>query len=239
MRYFSFLSGALLLAFSAGGAQAQPVNEPQAPLALSSRIIHLSASASAQVLQDWMVMTLFVQKEGADPATVQKQIKGTLASALALTQASAQTGALEVSTGQLSVSPRYGRDGKSNGWVGVAELVLQGRDIDGIAALSARVQGMTVSQVHWAVSPELKRQTENRIQGEAVAQFQSRALALARSFGSPGYGLKEVRVSAQESSGEPQMRLATVQMDAAPTPMPVQAGSSRVVVNVSGSIQLP
>ena len=238
MRHISLLSCAFLLSFSGVMAQAQSVKEPQTLQALSSRTIHLSASASAQVLQDWMVMTLSVQKEGIDPATVQKQIKGTLASALALTQASAQTGSLEVSTGQLSVSPRYGRDGKSNGWVGVAELVLQGRDIDGIAALSGRVQGMTVSQVHWAVSPELKRQTENRIQGEAVAQFQARASALARSFGSTGYDLKEVRVSAQESAGEPIMRMAAIQMDAAPAPMPVQAGSSRVVMNVSGSIQL-
>ena len=238
MRHVSVLSSALLLALSGVVAQAQSVKEPQAPQALASRIVHLGASASAQVLQDWMVMTLSVQKEGVDPALVQKQIKATLASALALTQPSAQTGALEVSTGQLSVSPRYGRDGKSNGWVGVAELVLQGRDIDGIAAMSGRVQGMTVSHVQWAVSPELKRQTENRIQGEAVAQFQSRASALARSFGSTGYDLKEVRVSAQDSAGEPIMRMAAVQMDAASAPMPVQAGSSRVVVNVSGSIQL-
>jgi len=238
MRHFSILSGALLLAFSGAMVQAQSVKEPQAPQVFSSKVVHLSATASAQVLQDWMVMTLSVQKEGTDPATVQKQIKATMSSALALAQASAQTGSLEVSTGQLSVSPRYGRDGKNNGWVGVAELVLQGRDIDGIAALSGRVQGMTISQVQWAVSPELKRQTANRIQGEAVAQFQSQASALAHSFGSTAYDLKEVRVSTQDGAGEPSMRMAAIQMDAASAPMPVQAGSSRVVVNVSGSIQL-
>ncbi len=238
MRHFSILAGALFWAFSGPVAQAQSVKEAQNVQATSSQIVHLSASASTQVLQDWMVMTLSVQKEGVDAATVQKQIKGSLASALALAQASAKTGLVEVSTGQLSVSPRYGRDGKTNGWVGTAELVMQGRDIDGIAALSGRVQGMTVSQVQWLVSPELKRQTENRIQGEAVAQFRSRASALASSFGSGGYDLKEVRVSTQESSGEPVMRMAAVQMDAPPVPMPVQAGSSRVAVNVSGSIQL-
>jgi len=240
MRNFNSLSAALLLALCGTTAQAQSA-ATQGVTAQVAQIVHLSASASAQVTQDWLVMTLAVQKEGADAATVQKQIKTQLASALALAQGSAQAGLLDVSTGQLSVSPRYGRDGKTNGWTGVAELVLQGRDVDRITAVAGRVQGLTVSQVQWEVSPELKRQTEGRIQGQAVAQFQSRASALASSFGFVSYGLREVRVTNQESAGEqPQLRMASVQMDTAPSPMPIpaQAGQSRVTVNVSGSIQL-
>jgi predicted secreted protein len=240
MRNFNSLSAAFLLALCGTLAQAQS-SATQAVPAQAAQIVHLSASASAQVTQDWLVMTLAVQKEGADAATVQKQIRTQLASALALAQGSAQAGLLDVNTGQLSVSPRYGRDGKSNGWTGVAELILQGRDVDRITAVAGRVQGMTVSQVQWEVSPELRRQTESRIQGQAVAQFQSRANALASSFGFGTYGLREVRVTNQESAGEqPQLRMASVQMDAAPSPMPIpaQAGQSRVTVNVSGSIQL-
>ena len=240
VRNFNSLSAALLLALCSTVAQAQSSAIQGVP-AQSTQIVHLSASASAQVTQDWLVMTLAVQKEGADATTVQKQIKAQLASALALAQVSAQAGLLDVSTGQLSVSPRYGRDGKTNGWTGVAELVLQGRDVDRITSVAGRVQGMTVSQMQWEVSPELKRQTESRIQGQAVAQFQSRASALASSFGFGTYGLREVRVTNQESTGEqPQLRIAALQMDAAPSPMPIpaQAGQSRVTVNVSGSIQL-
>lgn len=240
MRHFSTLSGALILALGSAAVQAQTFRDSPLVQATPSKIVHLSASALAQVQQDWLVMTLSVQKEGTDAMAVQTQIKNHLASALALARPLAQAGALEVSTGQMSVSPRYGRDGKANGWTGVAELVLQGRDIERITSVAGRVQGMTVGQVQWAISPELKRQTENRIQEDAVAQFQSRAAALTRSFGSSGYDLKEVRVSSQESAGEPQMRMVAMQVDALPPAMPVpaQAGSSRVVVNVSGSIQL-
>jgi predicted secreted protein len=240
MRNFNSLSAALLVAMCSTLVQAQSAASQSVP-AQGSQIVHLSASASAQVTQDWLVMTLATQKEGADAATVQKQIKTQLASALAMAQASAQAGLLDVSTGQLSVSPRYGRDGKTNGWTGVAELVLQGRDLDRITSVAGRVQGMAVSQVQWEVSPELKRQTEGRIQGQAVAQFQSRASALATSFGFGSYGLREVRVTNQETSGEhPQLRMVSAQMDAAPSPMPIpaQAGQSRVTVNLTGSIQL-
>lgn len=123
----------------------------------------------------------------------------------------------------------------------MGELVLQGRDIERITNVAGRVQGMTVSQVQWQVSPELKQKTENQIQGQAVAQFQERASALAASFGFRAYGLREVRVSTQETSSEIQPRTAMVQMDAPPNGpqgMAVQAGQSRVVVSVSGSIQL-
>jgi predicted secreted protein len=243
MRNFHMLSGTIVLSLLSTLTQAQTSAIKDAAIGLStpSQVVHLSASASAQVTQDWLTMTLAVQKEGSDAAVVQKQIQSQVAAALASAQSSAQKGLLDVSTGQMSVYPRYGRDGKSNGWTGVAELVLQGRDIGRIAEAAGRVQGMTVSQVQWHVSPELKQQVENRIQGQAVAQFQARASALASSFGFGTYGLREVRVTNQETSGEPpQVRMAAMQMDAAPSPMPVpaQAGQSRVVVNVAGSIQL-
>jgi hypothetical protein len=62
---------------------------------------------------------------------------------------------------------------------------------------------------------------------------------LASSFGFANYSLREVRVSSQDSGHDIQPRMASVQMDSvAASPVPVQAGQSRVVVNVSGSIQL-
>ncbi|MGV0985448.1 MAG: SIMPL domain-containing protein [Limnohabitans sp.] len=241
MRNFHSLSGTLILSLFSALAHSQnaPIQDTATLQSTPSQVVHLSATASAQVTQDWLVMTLASQKEGSDAAVVQKQIQSSLAAALALVQSSAQKGMLDVSTGQMSVYPRYGRDGKSNGWAGVAELVLQGRDITRITEAAGRVQGMTVSQVQWQVSPELKRQVENRIQGQAVEQFQSRASALASSFGFANYSLREVRVSSQDSGHDIQPRMASVQMDSvAASPVPVQAGQSRVVVNVAGSIQL-
>jgi predicted secreted protein len=238
MRNFNILSAALVVALSGAGVHAQS-SAIQVPAVLASPVLHLSASATAQVTQDWLVMTLSVQKEGVDAVAVQKQLKAQLAPALTLAQGFAQADLLEVSTGSWSVAPRYGRDGKTNGWTGAAELVLQGRDVERITTVAARVQGMTVSQVQWELSPELRRQTESRIQGLALAQFQQRASALASGFGFNSYALREVRVSNQEPAHEPSpMRMASLQMDAAPSPMPAQAGQTRVVVNVSGSIQL-
>jgi predicted secreted protein len=215
-------------------ASAQAINAPL------NQVLHLSASSQTEVPQDWLVISLSVQKEGLQAPAVQKQLNTILSAALTVATPMAKTGILEVKTGEMNVSPRYGRDGKMSGWVGSAQLVLQGRDVEQITALAGRLHELTVSQIDWRLSPEQKTAAEARIQAEAVAQFQSKAQSLAQQFGFAAYTLREVRVSAQEAGeGVVMQRMAMVQMDApAPMPVPAVAGKSRVVVNISGSIVL-
>ena len=229
------------LALPVASVQAQSASSsPHATHAALNQVLHLSASAQTEVPQDWLVINLSVQKEGLQAPAVQKQLNATLSSALAVATPMAKAGALEVKTGDMNVSPRYGRDGKMNGWVGSAQLVLQGRDVEQITTLAGRLLELTVSQIDWRLSPEQKTAAEARIQAEAVAHFQSKAQSLTKQFGFAAYTLREVRVSAQEAGeGLVMPRTAMAQMDAsAPMPMPALAGKSRVVVNISGSIQL-
>jgi predicted secreted protein len=229
------------LALPVSSVQAQSASSsPHAAHAALNQVLHLSASAQTEVPQDWLVINLSVQKEGLQAPAVQKQLNATLSSALAVATPMAKAGALEVKTGDMNVSPRYGRDGKMNGWVGSAQLVLQGRDAEQITTLAGRLLELTVSQIDWRLSPEQKTAAEARIQAEAVANFQSKAQSLTKQFGFAAYTLREVRVSAQEAGeGLVMPRIAMAQMDAsAPMPMPALAGKSRVVVNISGSIQL-
>ena len=214
---------------SSNGVQAAPF-----------QVVHLSASAQTEVAQDWLVMTLSVQKEGLQAPAVQKHLNALLARALALGTPMAKPGALEVSTGEMNVSPRHGRDGKISAWSGTAQLILQGRDAVQLASLAARLPEWVVSQMDWRLSPEQKLAAELRIQAEAVERFKSNAQALAQQFGFAAYTLKEVRVNSPELGESVAMpRMAMAQMDAtAAAPATTAAGKTRVVVNVSGSIQL-
>jgi predicted secreted protein len=230
---------ALGLPWGAALAQNLSPGLPQAALGAPHQVLHLSASAHTEVPQDWLVMTLAVQKEGLQAPAVQKQLNAVLSAALAVATPLAKPGALDVSTGEMDVSPRYGREGKINGWTGYAQLVLQGRDAVQIATLATRLQDLTVAQIDWQLSPEQKMAAESRIQAEAVARFQSKAQALTQQFGFAAYTLREVRVNAQEAEeGSAMPRMAMTQMAAAPAPMPTLAGKSRVVVSVSGSIAM-
>ena len=228
------------LALPAATVQAQSAVSPPMTHAALNQILHLSASAQTEVPQDWLVINLSVQKEGLQAPAVQKQLNAILSAALAVATPMAKPGVVEVTTGEMNVSPRYGREGKMNGWVGSSQLILQGRDAEQITTLAGRLQELTVSQIDWRLSPEQKTAAEARIQAEAVARFQSKAQSLTKQFGFAAYTLRDVRVSAQEAGeGVVMPRLAMAQMDApAPMPVPTLAGKSRVVVNISGSIQL-
>jgi predicted secreted protein len=209
---------------------------PAAP----SQVLHLSASAQTEVPQDWLAMVMSVQRDGLQAPAVQKQLNTALAAALAVATPQTQAGSVEVRTGEMNVSPRYGRDGKISGWQGSAQLVLQGRDAVQIATLAGQLTDWTVSQIDWRLSSEQKKEAETRIQAEAVERFQSKAQSLTRQFGFASYTLKEVRVSAQETGeGVMPRRVSMVQMEApSASPVPTLAGKSLVVVNISGSIQL-
>lgn len=227
------------LPWGAALAQSQSSNVHHTPQLAPHQVLHLSASAHTEVPQDWLVMTLAIQKEALQAHAVQKQLNAILSAALAIATPQAKPGVLEVSTGEMNVSPRYGRDGKVNGWTGSAQLVLQGRDAVQIASVASRLQDLTVAQLDWQLSPEQKNAAESRIQAEAVSRFKAKAQALTQQFGFVAYTMREVRVTGQDvSEGGAMPRMAMVQMDAAPSPTPTLAGKSRVVVNVSGSIVL-
>ena len=222
-------------------AQAGPVN-PILPFNPSPSA-HLSASATMQVLHDWLVIRLAVQKEGADAALVQRQLKTTLAAALTQAQSEAKPMSMEVSTGQLNVSPRYNREGKTSGWVGTAELMVQGRDLDRITATAGRLNGLSVSQVEWQISPELLAQSEASVQGQAVAQWRAKASALTQQLGLTRYTISDVTLSTQGNGQSISPRaIPMVMMDPGPdarsAPLPLQAGQSQVTVVVSGHILL-
>jgi hypothetical protein len=111
------------LALPAASVLAQSAaSSPHAAHAPLNQVLHLSASAQTEVPQDWLVITLSVQKEGLQAPAVQKQLNAIVTAALAVATPMIKPGALEVKTGEMNVSPRYGRDGKMNGWGALRNL---------------------------------------------------------------------------------------------------------------------
>lgn len=235
MRLTSKFIASSFLLMLAGGLSAQ---QSQAP-ALHN-VVQLSASASVEVGQDLLAITLSTTREGADAQAVQTQLKTALDTALAEARNNAQPGQMDVRTGNFSLFPRYGRDGKSVGWQGSAELVLEGRDFVRISSTAGKIQTLTLAQVSFSLSREQRAKVEGEAQGQAIERFKTRASEIARSFGLNGYTLREVSVSAGDQGFPPRPRMLamqakTMQSDA---PVPVESGHTAVVVTVSGSVQL-
>jgi len=202
-------------------------------------VLQLSASGTVEVQQDLLSMTLSTTRDAPEAATVQNQLNAALDAALAEARKSAQPGQLDVRTGNFTLSPRYTREGKINGWQGSTELVLEGRDFPRITQTANRITTLTVGGVGFGLSREQRAQVETEAQSIAIENFKQKAGELAKGFGFAGYTLREVSVNANEGGPiRPRMMAAQAKSFSADAPVPVEAGKTSVVVNVSGAVQL-
>jgi predicted secreted protein len=205
-------------------------------------VINFSATATLEVTKDLLTVNLQATREGAEAATVQSQLKQVLDAALAEAKKTAQPGALDVRTGQFTISPRYGRDGRINGWQGMAELVLEGRDNARVAQAAGRVQGMNMAGTGYSLSRELRDKHEADLTAQAIQKYRARASEIAKQFGFGSYALREVHVSAQEP-GFPVPMMKTMMRGAAGAAdmaesLPTEPGKGILSATVQGSVQL-
>ena len=227
------LAVAALLGTIAGPVAAEdPVRE---------NVVNFSTSATREVVQDRLGITLQVLRDGSDAAAVQSQLKQVLESALAEARKSAEPGALDVRTGGFAIFPRHAKDGRIAGWQGQAELVLEGRDAARVAQMAGRLAALNVTGVGYSLSRELSERHEAELAAEAIRKYRERAADLARQFGYSGYTLGEVSVQTADAGPGPRpvmFRGKAAEMAAADAAVPVEPGKGTLTATVSGTILL-
>ena len=203
-------------------------------------VAQLSASGSVEVQQDLLSISMTTTRDGAEAGAVQTQLKQALDTALSQARQAASPGLMEVRSGNFSLYPRYGKDGKINGWQGSTELVLEGKDFARITGTAGKIQTLTLGNVSFALSREQRAKVEGEAQSQAIERFKAKAGEIARSFGFGGYTLREVSINANDQGPMPRPRMAAMsaKSEMADAAIPVEAGKSTVLVNVSGSVKM-
>jgi predicted secreted protein len=203
-------------------------------------VAQLSANGSVDVQQDLLAVSMSTNREAADANVVQTQLKTALDAALTEAKKTAQTGQLDIRTGNFSLYPRYGKDGKINGWQGSSELVLEGKDFARISAAAGKIQTLTVANVVFSLSREQRAKAEGSAQSIAMERFKVKAGEIAKGFGFASYTLREVSVNVADQGYVPRPRVVAMdmKMSSAEAAVPVEAGKSTVVVTINGSVQL-
>lgn len=231
------------LVLTAGWSLHAGANAQQPKPAEPANVVNIAASGFLDVSQDWLSMTLTTTREGSDATVVQNQLKQALDAALTVAKGAAAPKQLEVRTGQLGLYPRYGSNGKINGWQGSTELILEGRDFVRISSTAGKIQTLTMGNMAFSLSREAQQKLESDVQALAITRFKARADEVAKGFGFSGYSLRELSISSADQGGgagypHPMASRAKVAMSSDAAPVPVEAGKSQVNVTVSGSIQL-
>jgi predicted secreted protein len=231
-RWMPVCAAAALLAFASPGRA-----EPDA----ARNVVHFATTATQELTQDLLTITLQANKEGSVAAEVQAGLKQMMEAALAEARKSAQANAMEVRTGYFSVQPRYNSSGRVNGWQGSAQLILEGTDIARITQTSGRLNQLNVVNVGYGLSRGLREQYESALTTQAIGRFKARASQIAVDFGLKGYDLGDVSVSSTEPGFEARpylMKAMSARAEAADAPLPVEPGKGVLSVTISGQVVL-
>lgn len=225
------LACALALAGTGAAGAAEPDPAARGPL------LRVEAQAQREVTDDIAVAVFFVERDGPQPAPLQAAVNPVLESALADLK---RNPALQVRTGRYGAHPRYGRDGRIEGWRVRAELVAESKDIAAVSQATATLAGrMNVASIGFRLSDARRQETERSLTGEAAAQFYEKARAAAKALGFDDVELVEANL-ASGSPPVPMMRAAMAKdaMAAEAAPVPIEPGRSQVSVGFNGTLRL-
>ncbi len=170
---FRFTAAALLLGLC---ALARAADAPAV-----QGVVNLSASASVEVPRDMLSVTLTATRDGVDAAAVQGALKQALDAALVEAKKASRPGQVDVQTGNFTLFPRYGKQNVITGWQGSAELVVEGRDMQAIAALTGRITSMTIARVGYNLSRELREKLEGELAAQAIGRYRTKAADVCKA----------------------------------------------------------
>ena len=218
---------ALFLIPLAAGAQTAPET--------LFNLVSLSAQAEREIPNDLLTATLAAEAEGADPAQLADGINRTmqraLATALAYKSVKAQSAGYQT-------TPVYEKNRVAR-WRVRQELRLESGDFAAATELIGKLQAtLMVAGLNLSVSGESRRKAENALVADALAAFEERARVVRDALKTKGYRMRDLQVSTGGAPPRPMLSMAR-QLSAESVAQPaIEPGSTRVLVTVSGTIQL-
>ena len=218
---------AALLACGAALAQ-----EPREPM---FNLVTLSAQAEREIPNDLLVAVLAAEAEGPDPAALANTVNRAMRQALDAAKAAR---GVQARSGNYQTYPVYEK-GRVARWRVRQELRLESADFEMATELIGRLQAsLVVTSLGLAVSGEARRQAENALTAEAIAVFEERARIVRDALKAASYRVRNLSVSGSAPQPRPFAALAVRAAPAEGTPPAIEPGTTRMTVNVSGTVQL-
>ncbi|HLT26370.1 MAG TPA: SIMPL domain-containing protein [Zeimonas sp.] len=222
----------------AATALAQPADAFHGQVDLRPRL-NLDASAWREVAHDRVVVTLYAERESAEPAIGQAQVSTVLAPALERLK---RTPEVEVQTAGYRTDPVW-QQSRIVGWRTRGALQLTGKPSESFNALVGELaSSLNVQSVQYLLSREARLAVEQELIGQAVQAFHAKADAAVRALGFRSYEVREVSIGGSgpivpEFAPKTMMMARAAGADEA-APLPGAEGRTTVTTTVSGSVVL-
>jgi predicted secreted protein len=224
-----FLLG-ITLAYAAGAcaAGADPARHS---------VVELQSEAQRELQNDLLDASLYVEINDADPAALSNALNKSINEALRIAKDYKR---VQVRSGGNQTYPVYSKNHALAAWRGRAEIRLESSDFEAASALIGRLQAdMRLGSIHFAVSPQTRRNAESALIADAIAAFKARAEIIRSALDGRSYRLQRLKVTNGYNAPQPHfaaMRAAASAQEASPPSF--EAGVSIVTITASGTIEV-
>ena len=199
--------------------------------------ISLSASASADVENDKMIVTLYAQEEGSKAAVLSDRVNKKINQALEQLK---QHKAIRVETESYSTTPIYNKN-QIISWRVKQSIRLESMDMPLMSEVLGELQQqLNLSNIAFDVSREKSEQETQSLIDQAMAAYSKRAIQISNNLKAGGYKIVSMNVSTSTSAQPYRYKNARAMMaDASSVTSPeIAKGVKTLTVRVSGTIEL-
>lgn len=195
--------------------------------------INLTETASRAVANDRLAIVFFAEEDGATIEAAAQKVNVALSAAIKKSQ---EKDKVRIQSEGYHVVPQYDPMGLRRGWKAHAELSVE-VPMEKSALLDNIGDGLAVKTLRLSVSDELHRKTEQELIQQAVQGFLLKGQAVADAIGFCGIQMTQATITHSGSdNGTPHPMPA--QARTLESAIPVEAGTSRLEVAVSGMVRM-
>jgi len=196
----------------------------------------LSASATTQVDQDTVRITLSTQVDDSRREKVSAGLDSVLASVLKQAPAESR---VKVSSGNYRVWPVHGENGKIKGWQGRADVLIESSDFNAASAVAGQFSDrMSISNLYFFVSTAARNEAEAVLLDQAAKSFTQRAQSMAAAFGYQGFRIKDLALDGGGADYSPMPRMMVAAAAPEKSGPALEGGTENVTVSVRGAVYL-
>ncbi len=197
--------------------------------------VHLQAQAEKDIPNDQLTVIMAVEKEGKDAAIIADEINQAMQWALKR----ANKNQIETKTLSYNTYPVYDKR-VVIGWRATQQLELKSTEIAMLSKLVGDLQQrLQVKSMRFNPTKALREQYANELIVEAMQSFKNRVNIIKQQMDNQNYRIVNLHINT--GGGHPQPVYAETRMMAmdsmAKSSPAVEAGSSKLIVTVSGSVQ--
>jgi len=199
--------------------------------------VNLQAQAEREIPNDQMTVTLASEHDGGDAAKVARLINQDMDWALEICKKHAF---VKYQTKGYQTWPVYDEDNTISAWHAVQELEVTSSNMEGLSGMIGILQQkLQVRQMGFTPSDATRMKFENELIEEAMQAFRDRIEIVKKKMDEKNYRI--INLTINTGGSQPpvfyERAMAAAPASAKAPPPAVQAGTSKLVVTINGSVQ--